>query len=76
MSNKFEKIESCPDDNSPFGALKNESARQRWQLFHRAIAHAKQSNSASLDAEQDAGTQADAKSAELPASGPVLSVIR
>lgn len=23
---------------------KNESARQRWELFHRAIAHAKQSN--------------------------------
>lgn len=24
--------------------LKSESARQRWELFHRAIAHAKQSN--------------------------------
>lgn len=76
MSNKFEKIESCPDDDSPIGALKNESARQRWQLFHRAIAYAKQSNSASLDAEQDACAQADANSADLPARGPALSVIR
>ncbi|MDX1482521.1 MAG: hypothetical protein R3315_12635 [Woeseiaceae bacterium] len=31
------------------GAWKNESARQRWELFHRAIAHAKQSTVADLD---------------------------
>src|SRR5690606_25072126 len=35
MSQKYERsVES----------LKNESARQRWELFHRAIASAKQSN--------------------------------
>lgn len=76
MSNKFENFESPPDDDSPIGALKNESARLRWQLFHRAIAYAKQSNSASLDAERDASAQADKKSTDLPASGPALSVIR
>lgn len=36
-------------DEPRFEALKNESARQRWQLFHRAIAHAKQSNYQALD---------------------------
>lgn len=29
-------------------ALKNEATRQRWELFHRAIAHAKQSNDSAL----------------------------
>lgn len=29
-------------------ALKNESTRQRWDLFHRAIAHAKHSNDSAL----------------------------
>lgn len=34
--------------------LKNESARQRWELFHRAIAHAKQSNTNAMqEAETD-----------------------
>ena len=47
MSNKYQK------SDSPVSALKNESARQRWELFHRAIAHAKESNNASL-AEADA----------------------
>jgi len=34
-------------------AWKNQSARQRWELFHRAIAHAKQSNVAALDDADD-----------------------
>jgi len=34
---------------SSTSAWKNESARQRWELFHRAIAHAKQSNVANLE---------------------------
>jgi hypothetical protein len=33
--------------------LKNEAVRQRWELFHRAIALAKHSNNAALDAEQE-----------------------
>ena len=50
-------------------ALKNESSRQRWEMFHRAIAHAKQSNS---DALQEAETQP----AECKRTGPLLSIAR
>lgn len=50
-------------------ALKSESARQRWDMFHRAIAHAKQSNNAAL---QDAEPAA----AETKRSGPVLTIAR
>lgn len=45
MSNKGSR------NNIPTYGWKNEAARQRWELFHRAIAHAKASN---LDALQDA----------------------
>ena len=50
-------------------ALKNEAARQRWELFHRAIAHAKQTNDEAL-LESD-GTQDDGKG-----HGPILSIVR
>jgi hypothetical protein len=33
--------------------LKNESARQRWALFHRAIASAKQSNTEAMRREHE-----------------------
>lgn len=36
--------EKTERDVSPADTLKNESARQRWELFHRAIAHAKAAN--------------------------------
>lgn len=52
----------------PVFTLKNDSARQRWELFHRAIAHAKQSNLDAMD-ERDAATS-DRSSAQL------LSIIR
>ncbi len=50
-------------------ALKNESARQRWELFHRAIAHAKQSNANDMQ-EMDSGA------GESKRPGPVLSIAR
>lgn len=50
-------------------ALKDESARQRWELFHRAIAHAKQTNDAALD-------DADGSSSETNSGGPLLSIVR
>ena len=63
MSNNSTKTET------PVISLKNESARQRWELFHRAIAYAKQSNDeALLDAAESAR---DAKNA-----APLLSVVR
>jgi hypothetical protein len=49
--------------------LKDESARQRWELFHRAIAHAKQSNDSALDDnDNDSGGVND--------GGPMLSIVR
>jgi len=63
MSNTHKK----PD--SPVDSLKNESARQRWELFHRAIAHAKESNNAALH-------EADAQSGDAECSGPLLTIVR
>lgn len=63
MSNK------CKDAETPVVFLKDESARQRWELFHRAIAHAKQSNDSALDDnDNDAGAANQ--------GGPALSIVR
>lgn len=75
MSNKN------PPNDARFDALKNESARQRWQLFHRAIAHAKLSNNAALEdldeARQKAGQQNDAgKDGPSGRPEPRLSIAR
>lgn len=45
MSNKTN------DRNLPLEGFKNDATRQRWELFHRAIAHAKQSNAHALQEE-------------------------
>jgi len=63
MSKKLSKVES------PAVALKNDSARQRWELFHRAIAHAKESNQASIE-------DNDSHTSDGDASGPLLSIVR
>ena len=63
MSNK------CVQHESPVTGLKNEAARQRWELFHRAIAHAKQSNVSDLQ-------EAEATATEPKRSSPVLSIVR
>jgi hypothetical protein len=63
MSNK------CKEAESPLVALKDESARQRWELFHRAIAHAKRSNNDALD-------DADGESGDSGKAPPVLSIVR
>jgi len=63
MSNKHKQ----PD--SPIDSLKSESARQRWELFHRAIAHAKESNDASL-------VESDTHSGDNENPGPLLSIVR
>ena len=57
------------ENESPAATLKNESARQRWELFHRAIAHAKESNDAALDS-------GDASAGDGKAPGPLLSIVR
>jgi len=62
MSNKLKQTDF------PHDAFKNESARQRWELFHRAIAYAKESNAAMMEAESQ-GSDAEC-------SGPMLTVVR
>ena len=63
MSNNYSENES------PLAALKSESARQRWDMFHRAIAHAKQSNTAALQ-------ESEAPATKPKRSGPVLTIIK
>ncbi len=58
-----------PKDESPIEALTSESARQRWELFHRAIAHAKEANNALLD-------DGDARGTDAEGSGPLLTIVR
>lgn len=60
---------NCSENESPLSALKSESARQRWDMFHRAIAHAKQSNNAALQ-------EAEIPAANPKSSSPLLSVAR
>ena len=49
--------------------LTSDSARQRWEMFHRAIAYAKQSN---IDALHDD----DSGHHEAESNTPFLSVVR
>ena len=55
--------------DSPVSTLKNEATRQRWELFHLAIAYAKKSNTVAM---QDA----DTSSTDTERGGPLLSVAR
>ena len=57
------------DTDVPAFPLKDDSARQRWELFHRAIAHAKQSN---LDALDDRDTTPE----DANHGSPQLSIVR
>ena len=63
MSDNKKDIDAC------IANLKNESARQRWQMFHRAISFAKQSNDEALG-------EPDVSSAEADCSRPILSIVR
>ena len=57
-------------------ALKNESARQRWELFHRAIATAKRSNASALQEAERAAADADARPEKPEKPEPQLSLAR
>ena len=63
MSDRF------ADNESPLAALKSDAARQRWELFHRAIAHAKQSTHSVLE-------ESDEPAGEPKRKGPLLSIVR
>jgi len=41
--------DKSPDNEKRFATLKNEATRQRWELFHMAIALAKQSNAEAME---------------------------
>ena len=60
---------NCPESDSPLSALKSEAARQRWDMFHRAIAHAKRSNSAALQ-------ESELPACEPKQNGPVLTIVK
>ena len=57
------------ENDSPVSGLKNEAARQRWELFHRAIAHAKQSNTAALQ-------ESEVQPSKPGCAGRVLTIVR
>jgi len=59
----------CKEIDSPLSPLKNESARQRWEMFHRAIAQAKQCNN-------DALTEVDGSTSDADSPGALLSIVR
>ena len=65
-------------NNDPrLATLKNEATRQRWEMFHRAIALAKQSNAEAMEREQllkDA--IAPASETLRPRAEPLLSLAR
>lgn len=53
--------------------LKTDSARQRWEWFHRAIALAKQSNSEAMEAQEPAESATDGS---VRRDDPRLSIAR
>ena len=57
------------ENEVPLVALKNESSRQRWEMFHRAIAHAKETNDAAI-------VEADLGAEEGSGGGPLLTIVR
>ena len=57
------------DTDVPAYSFKNDSARQRWELFHRAIAHAKQTNLDAMD-KRDGGADEHARNV------PLMSIVR
>jgi hypothetical protein len=57
------------ENDSPVSGLKNEASRQRWEMFHRAIAHAKQSNSAALQ-------ESEVQPSKPGRTGPLLTIVR
>lgn len=57
------------DTDVPAYSFKNDAARQRWELFHRAIAHAKQSNLAAMD-------KCDGAADDPKRNVPLMSIVR
>ncbi len=56
------------ETDAPVFTLKDDSARQRWEMFHRAIAYAKQSNLEAMDDDMAAN--------DATGGNSLLSVVR
>ena len=63
MSKKHEKTDF------PSETFTNDAVRQRWELFHRAITYAKESNNAALN-------EADTVGGDTENAGPILTIVR
>lgn len=60
-----------------FASLKNDATRQRWEMFHRAIALAKQSNAEAMEKEQSLkDSLAPASDTPRQRAEPLLSIAR
>lgn len=59
-----------------FATLKNQATRQRWEMFHRAIALAKQSNAEAMEKEQFKDSIAPASDTVRQRAEPLLSIAR
>jgi hypothetical protein len=71
MSNKI------PNTELRFATLKNEATRQRWELFHRAIALAKQSNADAMEAaDKLQQSSSDTSEPVRHRAEPLLSIAR
>ncbi len=46
--NIIQMSKNSPDQQERTETLRNEATRQRWDWFHRAITHAKESNESAL----------------------------
>jgi hypothetical protein len=68
--------EKISNDELRFATVKNEATRLRWELFHRAIALAKESNAAAMaEAESTRQDPPDAEAVRQRAE-PLLSIAR
>lgn len=68
--------EKISNNELRFATVKNEATRLRWELFHRAIALAKESNAAAMaEAESSRQDSSDAEAARQRAE-PLLSIAR
>ena len=54
---------------TPVDTFKNESTRQRWEMFHRAIAHAKETTNAAM-------SESDPQGSDPECSGPILTIVK
>lgn len=70
--------EKTSNNESRFAAVKNEATRQRWELFHRAINLAKQSNAEAMDEAEKLRQDGASESADTARqrAEPLLSIAR